>query len=266
MFMGQIPDIYGGPADAVRALPGFRYALIPYGDAMRPSDPRRLRAHGAAHVAAVLRALQGLARSMYGLATPAASRGRAQPLGAPFVARRAAPWCWKRVFVVDHLSLIALRGRPLLLSRSPAAALDRLRCAPPAWARASGQGCGISSAATRPPVILAPAFGFPAVTRPCSAPKPRWRPFGGAPCAAIYEAAPKSRYIKERRTSMITKTTSTTKGAGPSPAPREAHQRSGGEGSNQDTVRMLLNDDKAFGRAMARLIAYVRRHAVAAGN
>lgn len=28
----------------------------------------------------------------------------------------------------------------------------------------------------------------------------------------------------------------------------------------------LLKDDKAFGRAMARLIAYVRKHAVWAGD
>lgn len=133
----------------------------------------------------VLRTLLGL-RMAY-LASPRLppSRGRAQPFCAPLGARRAAPWCWRPVSGVDHPSLIALQSRPSLLSRSPAAVLDRLRCAPPAWARASGQGCGISSAAARPPVILALAFGFPAVTPPCSAPKPRWRPFGGAPCAAI---------------------------------------------------------------------------------
>ncbi len=61
---------------------------------------------------------------------------------------------------------------------------------------------------------------------------------------------------------MTTKTTSTTNDAGVPPAPPEAHQRAGRQGSNQDAVRMLLNDDKAFGRAAARLIAYVRRHAV----
>ncbi|BBN88859.1 hypothetical protein [Azospira sp. I09] len=61
---------------------------------------------------------------------------------------------------------------------------------------------------------------------------------------------------------MTTKTTSTTNDAGVPPAPPEAHQRAGGEDGNQDAVRMLLNDDKAFGRAMAHLIAYVRMHTV----
>lgn len=41
----------GGPADAGRALPGFHYPLIPYGDAMRPSDPCRLRSFAAARSA-----------------------------------------------------------------------------------------------------------------------------------------------------------------------------------------------------------------------
>ena len=63
---------------------------------------------------------------------------------------------------------------------------------------------------------------------------------------------------------MTTKTTSTTNDAGVPPAPPEAHQRAVGEGSNQDAVRRLLNDDKAFGRAAARLIAYVRKHATVA--
>lgn len=39
MFMGQILTPMGGPADAGRALPGFRWTLIPCGDAARPSDP-----------------------------------------------------------------------------------------------------------------------------------------------------------------------------------------------------------------------------------
>lgn len=37
--MGQILKPLGGPADAGRALPGFRWTLIPFGDAARPSDP-----------------------------------------------------------------------------------------------------------------------------------------------------------------------------------------------------------------------------------
>jgi len=37
--MGQILTPLGGPADAGRALPGFRWTLIPCGDAARPSDP-----------------------------------------------------------------------------------------------------------------------------------------------------------------------------------------------------------------------------------
>lgn len=37
--MGQILYPMGGPADAGRALPGFRSTLIPCGDAARPSDP-----------------------------------------------------------------------------------------------------------------------------------------------------------------------------------------------------------------------------------
>lgn len=63
---------------------------------------------------------------------------------------------------------------------------------------------------------------------------------------------------------MTTKTTSTTNDAGVPPAPPEAHQRAGGERSNQDAVRLLLNDDKAYGGAMAYLIAYVRNHAAVA--
>lgn len=64
---------------------------------------------------------------------------------------------------------------------------------------------------------------------------------------------------------MTTKTTSTTHNAGrSSPHPSEAHQRAGGEGCHHDAERRLLNDDKAFGRAAGRLIAYVRRHAVKA--
>lgn len=42
--MGQLLSPLGGPADAGRALPGFRWTLIPFGDAARPSDPFRLRA------------------------------------------------------------------------------------------------------------------------------------------------------------------------------------------------------------------------------
>lgn len=37
--MGQMHQAPGGPADAGRALPGFRWTLIPCGDAVRPSDP-----------------------------------------------------------------------------------------------------------------------------------------------------------------------------------------------------------------------------------
>lgn len=63
MFMGQISDIYCSPADAGRALPGFRYALIPFGDAVRPSDPSCLRAVGATRSACPLHvaAMQPLA-------------------------------------------------------------------------------------------------------------------------------------------------------------------------------------------------------------
>lgn len=65
---------------------------------------------------------------------------------------------------------------------------------------------------------------------------------------------------------MTTKTTSTTHNAGrSSPHPSEAHLRAG-EDCDHDAVRRLLNDKKAFGRALARLIAYVRRHAVTADS
>jgi len=52
--MGPFIELHGGPADAGRALPGFCYALIPYEDAVRPSDPCRLRAAGAARFACPL--------------------------------------------------------------------------------------------------------------------------------------------------------------------------------------------------------------------
>lgn len=75
----------GGPADAGRALPGFRYSLIPCGDTACPSDPCRLRGYAAArsacpaHVtAARTRAARpGRAcRGLYSLATALPSRGK----------------------------------------------------------------------------------------------------------------------------------------------------------------------------------------------
>lgn len=61
---------------------------------------------------------------------------------------------------------------------------------------------------------------------------------------------------------MTMKTTRTTNDAGcSSPHPTEAHQTARGEQPEQDAIRLLLSDDKAFGRAMAYLVAYVRKHA-----
>lgn len=72
----------------------------------------------------------------------------------------------------------ALQSRPSLLSRSPAAGLDRRRCATPARRHASGQAVTISSPLRGCGIRPGLAFGFPAVMSPCSSPKPRRRPSG----------------------------------------------------------------------------------------
>ena len=153
MFMGKISDIYCSPADADRALRGFRYALIPFGDAVRPSDPCCLRTVGATrsacplHVALlcshVLRARRGLDKGLYGLATASPSRGRGAARGCASRRTAGRAVVLETIFVIVPLSLIALRSRPSLLSRSMAAGLDRLRCAPPATRHASGRDCAL---------------------------------------------------------------------------------------------------------------------------
>lgn len=69
MFMGQVSYVHGGQAVTDRALPGYRYALIPCGDAAHPSDPCHLRAGGAA-------------RSAYPLHFTAARSRAARPMRA----------------------------------------------------------------------------------------------------------------------------------------------------------------------------------------
>lgn len=90
----------GGPAGADRALPRFRYSLIPCGDAARPSDPCRLRGLAAArsacpshvtatrtHAARPGRACKG----PYSLATALPSRVEAKSIPLPPVRWRASP-------------------------------------------------------------------------------------------------------------------------------------------------------------------------------
>ncbi|BBN88860.1 hypothetical protein AZSP09_18830 [Azospira sp. I09] len=75
----------------------------------------------------VLRALFGLAKGLYGLATPAASRGSGAALGCASRRTAGRAVVLEPVSVVVPLSLIALQSRPSLLSRSMAAGLDRRR-------------------------------------------------------------------------------------------------------------------------------------------
>lgn len=162
---------------------------------------------------------------LIGLATASPSRGEGGALWCASQRTAGRAVALKTVFLAESLSWIALQSRPSLLSRSPAAALDR-PCGP-AWCRARWLDCAISSPSA--PVMLAQALRAAHLSRlhaPCRNPAGALR---GAPSAAIHEAAPKSRFIQERRRTMASKTISTTTyDAGTSPAPREAHQRAGG--------------------------------------
>lgn len=185
--MGPFIELHGGPADAGRALPGFRYALIPYGDAVRPSDPCRLRAAGAArfacplHVAAMqpraarpVRACERPVWPRHGFAV--AREGR-----SPWVrlAAHGGPGRGAGNHFRDRSPFLDCPSEPPIAAQS----LDGggLRPAPLRSAcNASCQRAGLrlKAAPCGRFLMLAPAFGFPAVMPPCSSPKPRHRPAG----------------------------------------------------------------------------------------
>lgn len=155
--MGQ--NIQGAPADAGRVPPGYRFCSSPTGTLRALLIlPSRCSAAASAPVALrtplalrtsplrghVLRAPAGLAKGLYGLATPAASRGG----GACPLVRLAAHGGPRRgagnTFPRSIAFRFALQSRPSLLSRSTAAGLDRARCALQG-ATPAGSGCAISS-------------------------------------------------------------------------------------------------------------------------
>lgn len=164
------------------------------------------------------------------------------------------------VSVVAHLSLIALRSRPSPLSRSRTAGLDRSLRSLHQLAPA-GQRSGING--LRPPAVpdFIPFAGLPRLSLLVAPARNPARALRGAPCAALFEAAPKGRTIKVRRTDMTTKTTNTTNDAGFPPAPPEAHQRAGGKIGIEDLKalrEMLKNPAPTIRRAAAEMLAQLR--------
>lgn len=128
-----------------------------------------------------------------GIATQLAWQGRGAAFRCALRRTGGRTVVQNAVFEVVRFLLISLRNRPSLLSHSPAAAFDRPHG--PASRRARRHGCALSSPAS--PVMLTLALRVPRLSRhQCSMPKPRHRPFGGVPCAAFFEAAPKGKTSK----------------------------------------------------------------------
>ena len=214
---------FGRPGFAGRAAAALPRVCV---SAVSGLYPCRLRACGAArslpcadHAAHQLLRAEGLQRLVqrhtlreWREAWPAKCAGRAVVL--------------ETVSVVVPLSSIALRSRPSLLSRSRAAGLDRSLRSLHQLAPA-GQRSGING--LRPPAApdFIPFAGLPRLSLLVAPARNPARALRGAPCAALFEAAPKGRTIEKRRTDMTTKTTNTTNDAGVPPAPPEAHQRAG---------------------------------------
>jgi len=155
--MGQRHPPMGGPADAGRAFvasdrvsglapAGFNPSLALLGCRLRAGGAARSAcpSHTTALPSCAARP-SWLARRLFSLATAAPSRGR----GADPVVRLAAHGGPRRgaesAFSWSTAFRFVLQSRQSLLSRSPAAGLDRRRCASPATRHASGQAVTISS-------------------------------------------------------------------------------------------------------------------------
>jgi hypothetical protein len=129
---------------AMRSSPtGTRCALLIPAASALPALRASLALCTSLPCSHVLRARCGLAKGLYGLATASPSRGRGAALGCASRRTAGRAVVLETVSVAVPLSLIALRSRPSLLSRSMAAGLDRLRCAPPATRHASGRDCAL---------------------------------------------------------------------------------------------------------------------------
>lgn len=234
--MGQMHQAPGGPADAGRALPGYRYTLIPCGDAARPSDPYRLRAwrrcalrlpcarHRCADTCCAPR--RGLQTAC--MDSPRLRRregGVAQPFGSPPGERRAAPWCRKRISVADRLPLCP--SEPPIAAQSLAGGGLRpasLRDACKAPRQRASRDHILAPSGLRYPSRL--GLRLPRCHVPLLQPETPPAPFGALPARRFVRRLRRAE-PSERRTGMTTKTTSTTNDAGVPPAPPEAHQRAG---------------------------------------
>lgn len=149
--MGQQHNPMGGPADAGRAFVASdrAYGLDPFGLQSLPPPRRRrcaLRLPFAHHGLAVVCCAPGWAygkafQPRHGFAVARKWRSPPVRLAAHGGPRHGAgsAFSWPTAF------RFALQSRPSLLSRSPAAGLDRRRCASPATCHASGQAVTISS-------------------------------------------------------------------------------------------------------------------------
>ncbi len=187
--MGQVPYIQGSPADAGRALPGFRYALIPCGDAMRPSDPCRLRTRGAArsacpaHVTAARTRAARPVRACQGPVWPRHACGVAREWRSPWVRlaahggpRRGAGTRFRGRFPFldcpskPPIAAQSLDGgglRPATVRPSPATGHANRPAIRHKWPAATGYA-GLYSVCRTAPVFMPR----------CSSPKPRHRPAG----------------------------------------------------------------------------------------
>lgn len=182
--MGQMHKAPGDPADAGRVLPGYRYVLIPYGDAARPSDLCHLRANGAARSACPLHVTAARSRA----ARPARACQRPKwPRHACGVAREwRSPWVRLTAHGGPRRGAgIRFRGRSPFLdcpSKPPIAArsLDggglRPATMKPSPATGHANRLGTAPYPRCAPVML--ALETPVVMPRCSSPKPRHRPSG----------------------------------------------------------------------------------------
>lgn len=107
-------------------------------------------------------------------------------------------------------------------------------------------GCG--NAQSRNPGCHAPLLQPETPSLPC----------GAFPARRFLRRLRRAKHIKKRRTRMARKTTNTTNNAGPSPAPREAHQRA----RRDEGPYFEILDGIPLEQAVARLARYIRKNAV----
>jgi hypothetical protein len=176
--MGQMHQAPGGPADAGRALPGFRWTLIPCGDAARPSDPSlaaldfrlrawrrcalRLPAQGGSFHEPPPHGSPGPSHTLH---RPTAGLGwRAGRLTRPCGASPSRVACGSHGKAGISLATPAasrgqgatrlqMGGGLQVVSGKSARLPRRLRCASPASTHASGQAVTISSPVGSPAAI-----------------------------------------------------------------------------------------------------------------